>query len=53
MTQKALRSLRDKEHDGAYVLQIGVSMAKLWPLISFCEYFMKCVFVPSVYSALC
>ena len=27
-----LYSSRDKEHDGVYILQIRVSMAKLWSL---------------------
>ena len=30
-------------------LLIGVSMAKLWPLLSHCKYFMKCVFAKSFY----
>ena len=31
-----LDSSRDKEHDVAQVLQIGVSMAKLQPLLNHC-----------------
>ena len=41
---KSLDSSRDKEHDDAQFLQIGVSMAKLQPLLNHCRFFMKCVF---------
>ena len=34
----------DKEHDDVQVLHIGVSMAKLQPLLNHCKFFMKCVF---------
>ena len=43
MTQFSYSSC-NKEHDGIYVLQIGISMAKLQPLVSHCKYFMKSVF---------
>ena len=49
---KIMDSLRDKEHDDAQFLQIGVSMAKLQPLLNHCKFFMKCVFVLSFYNAL-
>ena len=39
-----LDSSRDKEHDDAQFLQIGVSMAKLQPLLNYCKFFMKYVF---------
>ena len=39
-----LDSSRGKEHDDAQFLQIGVSMAKLQPLLNHCKFFMKCVF---------
>ena len=39
-----LDSSRDKEHDDAQFLQIGVSMAKLQPLLNHCKFFMKCIF---------
>ena len=38
------KRLKYKEQDGTQVLQIGVTMAKLWPLLNYCELFMKCVF---------
>ena len=41
---KILYSSRDKEHDDAQFLQIGVSMAKLQPLLNHCKFFMKCIF---------
>ena len=41
---KILDSSRDKEHDDAQFLQIGVSMAKLQPLLNHCKFFMKCIF---------
>ena len=41
---KILGSSRDKEHDDIQFLQIGVSMAKLQPLLNHCKFFMKCVF---------
>ena len=44
---KILDSSRDKEHDDAQFLQIGVSMAKLQPLLNHCKFFMKCIFVIS------
>ena len=31
-------------NDDAQFLQIGVSMAKLQPLLNHCKFFMKCVF---------
>ena len=40
-----LDSSHDKEHDDAQFLQIGVSMAKLQPLLNHCKFFMKCIFV--------
>ena len=43
-TLRFLDSSRDKEHDDAQFLQIGVSMAKLQPLLNHCKFFMKCVF---------
>ena len=39
-----LDSSCDKEHDDAQFLQIGVSMAKLQPLLNHCKFFMKCIF---------
>ena len=36
--------LHDKKQDGTQFLQIGVTMAKLWPLLKYCEFFMKCIF---------
>ena len=39
-----LDSSRDKKHSDAQFLQIGVSMAKLQPLLNHCKFFMKCVF---------
>ena len=39
-----LYSSRDKKQDGTQVLQIGGTMAKLWPLLNYCELFMKCIF---------
>ena len=42
MTQIYLYS-RDNEQDGTQFLQIGATMAKLWPLLN-CELFMKCIF---------
>ena len=45
-------SSRDKEHEDAQFLQIGVSMAKLQPLLNHCKFFMKCAFVLSFYNAL-
>ena len=39
-----LDSSRDKEHDDAQFLQIGVSMAKLQPLLNHCKFLMNCVF---------
>ena len=44
MTQIYLYFSGDKEQDGIQFLQIGVTMAKLWPLLNYCELFMKCVF---------
>ena len=41
---RILDSTCDKEHDDAQVLQIGVSIAKLQPLLNHCKFFMKCVF---------
>ena len=41
---RVLDSSRDKEHDDAQFLQIGVSMANLQPLLNHCKFFMKCVF---------
>ena len=40
MTLRYLYSSRDKEQDGTQFLQIGVTMAKLWPLLNYCELFM-------------
>ena len=37
-------SSRDKEYGDIQFLQIGVSMAKLQPLLNHCKFFMKCVF---------
>ena len=51
-TQRYLYSSRDKEQDGIQFLQIGVTMAKLWPPLNYCEFFMKCIFVQSFYNAL-
>ena len=45
-TQRFFDSSRDKEHDDAQFLQIGVSVAKLQPLLNHCKSFMKCVFKP-------
>ena len=42
---KFLDSSRDKEHDDAQFLQIGVSMAKLQSLLNYCKFFMKYVFL--------
>ena len=39
-----LDSSRDKEHDDAQFLQIGVSMAKLQPLLNHCKFYMKRIF---------
>ena len=39
-----LDSSRDEEHDDAQFLQIGVSMAKLQPLLNHRKFFMKCIF---------
>ena len=45
-----LDSSHDKEHDDAQGLQIGVSMAKLQPLLlNHCKFFMKCI---NFYNAL-
>ena len=52
INSKLLDSSRDKEHDNAQFLQIGVSMAKLQPLLNHCKFFMKWVFVLSFYNAL-
>ena len=44
MRERLLRFLdssRDKEHNYAQVLRIGVSMAKLQPLLNHCKFFMK------------
>ena len=38
---KSFYSSRDKAHDDAQVLQIGVTMARLWPLLSHRKFFMK------------
>ena len=45
-TLRFLDSSHDKEHDDAQFLQIGVSMAKLQPLLNHCKFFMKCIFKP-------
>ena len=45
----------DKEQDGTQFLQIGVTMAKLWPL-KLLSFFMKCIFVLNalfLYAPLC
>ena len=47
MTQIYLYSSGNKEQDGTQFLQIGVTMAKLWPLLNYCEVFMKCIFCTS------
>ena len=39
-----LDSSRDKEHDDAQFMKIGVSMVKLQPLLNHCKFFMKCIF---------
>ena len=44
---KILDSSRDKEHDNAQFLQIGVGIAKLQPLLNHGKFFMKCGFVLS------
>ena len=46
-----LDSSRDKEHDDVQFLQIGVSMAKLQPLLNHCKFFIKCVFKPGARTA--
>ena len=51
-TLRFLNSSRDKEHDDAQFLQIGVSMAKLQPLLNHCKFFMESFFVLSFYNAL-
>ena len=43
-TLRLLDSSRDKEQDDAQFLKIGVSMAKLQPLLNHCKFFMKCIF---------
>ena len=49
--KRFLDSSCDKEHDDVQFLQIGVSMAKLKPLLNHCKFFMKYVFVLSFYNA--
>ena len=48
-TQKYLYSSHDKEQDGTEFLQIGFTMAKLWPLLNYCKFFMKCIFYNASY----
>ena len=45
--QRFLDFSHDKEHDHAKFLQIGVSIAKLPPLLYHCKVFIKCIFVLS------
>ena len=43
-TRRFLESSRDTKYDDIQFLKIGVSMAKLQPLLNHCKFFMKCVF---------
>ena len=42
MTKIYLYSSRDKEQNGTQILQIRVTMAKLWPLLNYCVIYEMC-----------